>query len=502
MTKTPTSFPWHVFLLPAFFILHVLNSYYGLIPGKVYATFSFYYFLLSALLLLTGKFLTGSFSKGGIWASGVLVVFYFFGAFYDLLKGLSLPRLLTSYTILLSLILIFIIILLIYLKRNQRSFARGQQYLNILFAIFTCIEIASLLYNIATNARQKNNYANQTVPVLKSLKSQQDTINPDIFFIVFDEYTSSLALKKYYHYDNTGLDSILRTNHFYMAPKAQSNYNSTPLSISSCFNMQYFNRPMEGELSTTKHILQAWYSLEMSQGPKLLAEKGYDVYNFGLSDLDHYPVNTSRYFSEYETLSLYQETLWGRIERDIWWNLNKLNMPALRKSDNKEYTNEANQYIARNLKNLRLTLTALKEQNARPKFVFAHIMMPHPPFYLDQQGNLQDEQTVMGHQYAPALYLNQLVYCNKWIDSLSTAANQPFPRPRVVVIEGDHGFRDSSQIASREKQFMNMNAYYFSDKDYSTLYDNISPVNTFKLIFNKYFHTELVLSKDSTILLR
>lgn len=496
MTKAIRQFPFHVFLLPAFFVLHILNNYFGLMPGKAYATVGGYYLLLSVLLLLGGRLLLGSYNKAGLWTTGLLIIFYFFGSFHDFLKSLSFPSLLTSYTLLLTSILIISIAYFFYLKRHKGTFSKVHQYLNILFVVFTLIEITSIIYNIITNKREQNNYAHAQPPVLNTLPEQEQA-KPDIFFIVFDEYTSSLALKKYFNYNNSFIDSTLHANNFYIATKAQSNYNSTPLSIGSGFNMQYFDQPLEKDKTTTKSILQALYTLKKSHLPRLLAGKGYDIYNFGLCDLGHYPVHTTRTFAEYETLPLYQETLWGRIERDIWWNMFKYKIPILNKIRSRQYTQKSWQLVITNRTNFQLTLDELNKQSARPKFVFMHVMMPHAPFLLDENGNFNATGTDM---YDTAGYLQQLTWCNKWIDSLARAANQLFPRPRVVIIEGDHGFRDRKP-AIREKQFMNLNAYYFSDKDHTTLYDSISPINTFKVISNKYFHTTLTLSPDSTILL-
>jgi hypothetical protein len=36
----------------------------------------------------------------------------------------------------------------------------------------------------------------------------------------------------------------------------------------------------------------------------------------------------------------------------------------------------------------------------------------------------------------------------------------------------------------------NLNAYYFPDGGYSTLDDAITPVNSFRTVFNKFFGTE------------
>ena len=41
-----------------------------------------------------------------------------------------------------------------------------------------------------------------------------------------------------------------------------------------------------------------------------------------------------------------------------------------------------------------------------------------------------------------------------------------------------------------------LNAYYFPDSDYRALYATVTPVNTFRIIFNKYFETRFEIIKD------
>jgi hypothetical protein len=48
-------------------------------------------------------------------------------------------------------------------------------------------------------------------------------------------------------------------------------------------------------------------------------------------------------------------------------------------------------------------------------------------------------------------------------------------------------------------QFPNLNAIYFPDKNYKDLYSEMSPVNTFRVIFNNYFGQHLPLLKDSSV---
>jgi hypothetical protein len=49
-------------------------------------------------------------------------------------------------------------------------------------------------------------------------------------------------------------------------------------------------------------------------------------------------------------------------------------------------------------------------------------------------------------------------------------------RERVVVIEGDHGYGIMNNPAYSEREFSNLNAYFFSDKNYQSLYPYNKPV--------------------------
>jgi hypothetical protein len=75
-------------------------------------------------------------------------------------------------------------------------------------------------------------------------------------------------------------------------------------------------------------------------------------------------------------------------------------------------------------------------------------------------------------------------------------------RERVVIIEGDHGHGYHDNYALSDLEFSNLNAYFFSDKNYHSLYPTISPVNTFRIILNKYFCKNLPLLKDSSFFMR
>jgi hypothetical protein len=70
---------------------------------------------------------------------------------------------------------------------------------------------------------------------------------------------------------------------------------------------------------------------------------------------------------------------------------------------------------------------------------------------------------------------------------------------KIVVVEGDHGFRDYGEPYKTNRYFDNLNAIYFYDKNYSALYDSMTPVNTFRVILNQYFNEKLKHLPDTSI---
>jgi hypothetical protein len=491
--KKLIAFPWYIIFLPVFFILHAYNNYFGLIPVLFVAKYLFYYLLLAVVLYIIGWWLFKDRIKSGVFAISFLIIFFFFGSAYDFMQRIHLPSILVSYKFLIVLILLFMVLLAIFLRKKPPPL-KAHQFFFLLFSVLMTMELFICLYYVFSG--KKNDPAIKNSPLALQLKP--GLAQPDIFFIVFDEYASSRALKKYFRFDNSVLDSTLEKDGFYISHDSKSNYSSTVMSMASTLNMQYFNRPMENTSIDTHSLLEGALSIGRSYVPKLLEQQGYQIINYGLFDVGNHKASGPRPFRDYEARALNLETLWGRIQRDILWNV-IVRMPGY-----SEKMLGDKEYIERNQSNFRLFVTELNKPSSKPRLVVSHILLPRRPAYVDRNGNPRvtsmDDFRDENHD---SLYLEQVLYANKLIDSIGNAAIKNRQRPLVLIIEGDHGNRYAAWgISIREKHFMNLNTYYFSDKDYSMLYDSISPVNSFRVVLNKYFNAELPLLKDSTILLR
>lgn len=70
----------------------------------------------------------------------------------------------------------------------------------------------------------------------------------------------------------------------------------------------------------------------------------------------------------------------------------------------------------------------------------------------------------------------------------------------IIIIQGDHG--PDITIKDKERRIKIrtsiLNAVYLPDTRENIFYDGMTPVNTFRIIFNKYFGTNFKLLPDIT----
>jgi hypothetical protein len=132
-------------------------------------------------------------------------------------------------------------------------------------------------------------------------------------------------------------------------------------------------------------------------------------------------------------------------------------------------------------------LDSLKEIPDLPghTFVYAHLYIAHQPYVFYPDGRFhpflqQDEDA----------YHDQILYANKALpEVLRTILAKSDPSP-IIVLQSDHGFFDGPG------RVRILNAYYFPDGGDNELYATVTPVNTFRIIFNTYFGGQYDLLPD------
>jgi hypothetical protein len=125
-----------------------------------------------------------------------------------------------------------------------------------------------------------------------------------------------------------------------------------------------------------------------------------------------------------------------------------------------------------------------------PRFVYAHFMIPHHPYVFDTNGNSPSFIQMAAELGSERkLYEAQMHYAGKEMQRTIDAILARSKRRPIIILQGDHGaYRlGNSEIENRNMRMSILNAYYVPESCKALLYDRISPVNTFRVIFKSCF---------------
>jgi hypothetical protein len=331
--------------------------------------------------------------------------------------------------------------------------------------------------------------------------------NPDIYYIILDGYSRADVLQKVYGFDNSSFIESLRERGFYIADQGHTNYIWTMLSLSSSLNMSYLNFATQAAGSQSNNILPLYDLIQHNQVRALLEHAGYSIVS----------VSTDYPFTDWQDADVYLYPYKGNpseLERFYlsFTALGAFYDPELPFTGFLRNLFPLPSYSTRRDRILYAfdQMEKIPEING-PKFVFIHVIAPHPPFVVDENGTaLKSNKPYLpgdgqGSFESPEkyqqLYIEQLQFVNqKTLKGLDAILSDP--TPKVVIVQGDHGGGSQLQPTVEGSCLFErtsiLNAYYFSESQLSELYPSITPVNSFRVVFNTYFGTQYPLLPDRT----
>jgi hypothetical protein len=132
-----------------------------------------------------------------------------------------------------------------------------------------------------------------------------------------------------------------------------------------------------------------------------------------------------------------------------------------------------------------------------PKFVFVHLIVPHPPYVFGPTGGPVAPAAVgtTKTQEGAAHYRDQVIYINSRMMEIIPQIIANSSRPPIILIQGDHG---PTVASSPRARMSNLSAYFLPGLD-ASVYPTITPVNTFRVVFNEYFGQNLKLLEDVSL---
>jgi hypothetical protein len=368
--------------------------------------------------------------------------------------------------------------------------------------IFNCIALATLILPLVSiTSYAITHRKTSTEARMKTSAQPGQTTQPDIYYIIFDMYGRSDAIETAYGYDNSSFLNTLREQGFYVAACSTSNYTVTQLSIASSLNMDYLSAFGDDFTAGKPYSDAAGKLIKGSTVRKYLQQKGYSIVNFwtgypflNISDADVFITapEQKKYIQPFELLLIDQTPgiiLYNAINQLAKnYNLFPVHKYEARYNEIKYYLNE---------------LTRLPNSVQSPKFVYLHLTIPHPVYVFGPNGEYtgDDERLNGGPNETPmdkaaeALgYINQVQYIDNIFPTIIDKIIARSVTPPVIIIQGDHGFGSWGEVPTRTPI---LNAYYLPGKDApSLLYPTITPVNTFRVIFDAYFNAQMELLPD------
>ena len=394
---------------------------------------------------------------------------------------------------------LYVVAGVMYLRRERRSLPVVSQFLDV-------VTLTLLLVTCYLQVSRNYGYLRPLIEVPPRAAQQGSAAvrPPDIYYIIIDGYARSDVLRDQYGYDNAALTAALEEQGFYVAAESRCNYIQTALSVASSLNMRYLD-DLAGALGPTSADRRPLsYLIQHSAVRQFLEGQGYATVALpsavvwaDLRDADYYrPLPTAG-------LTLPEGRLLDitvlRLVRGLVPEVDRLA---------REWT------YAQQRSDVFAALDALPEAAralpGRPKFVFAHITSPHPPFVLDAEGRpltptypfrLGDaDHNPLGPAAYAAGYTGQVAYLDRTLPEVLRAIVAASEVPPIIVVQADHGpgqrlsWSEPTDEGLAERLPI-LNAILLPGGA-GPLYPRITPVNTFRVVLDLTFGTGLGLLED------
>jgi hypothetical protein len=308
---------------------------------------------------------------------------------------------------------------------------------------------------------------------------------PNVFVILLDAYARADTLAEL-GYDNGPFLGDLERRGFEVAADSRSNYSRTGLTLASMFNMAYIDAipalssPPEGYNQQHRLISDTLHA--GNPALDVLHRAGYESFYLP-SSVAQYAVEPVHHMLAGDELDNFEIFLLGKTA---------LGPTVTVAAADAIY----DQQRSRTLEAFGMVAKIAEGRAQTPRFVFAHVMVPHPPFVFDRDGSTPSVpecspercsilEAPIDRDLHLARYLGQLAYTNELVTRTVDAIITADPEA-VIVLMSDHGSRiNFFDFEEATHNFMAIRA------DRVQVPATMTPIGLFPLLLNAYLGTAL-----------
>jgi hypothetical protein len=324
-----------------------------------------------------------------------------------------------------------------------------------------------------------------------SAPAATDNAPRQIFYFIFDRYASQPVLADYYGFDNSDVIDFLEQRGFYVASNSRANYLKTAHSLASTFHMDYLDSLAEAPRSRVGDWLPLYDMLKDHRVGRFLKSRGYNFVQIGSWwGPTQYNPNADENHS------------FGFSEFNYWYLRRTIVTPILDAVAPDSTLAQRLQWHLGQCQRVPRQIEKVKEIGRRSDktFVFAHILVPHDPYVFSADGRCLPPDEMEGNEAEK--YIEQVRYANSLIKNFVSALLATEGSKPIIIIQADEGpfptryrdgersWREATVDELRAKMGI-LNAFYLPDGDYRDLDPQVTSVNTFRIVFDKYFGTSL-----------
>lgn len=448
------------------------------------------------LLLLLSWLLLKDAPKAGVVISIFVVLFFSYGY-----VAVGIENWGVTYKALWPIWVLIVVLSMYLVIRTRRDLRKLTTILNVIAITLVIIPTVNIAIQETKAASLDTNPGGNVGTYVTDLE-ETDAL-PDIYYIDLDRYASESTLKEFYSYDNSEFLDYLSSKGFYIASESKANYLKTHLSLASSLNMKYVNYLSEIVGEDSSDLDPFYEMLQDYEVWRFLKSKGYKYIHLGswwepTRKNEYADVNFNYWEVPQFSMTLFKTTMFYAIALENERLPNWLRAPFI-----KEYRKAHWERILYQFDKLS-EIPNMKE----PTFVFAHLLVPHDPYIFDREGTyltLEDEKK----RSRIVNYVDQLIFTNSKVKALVDELLSNSEVPPIIILQSDEGphperyaldetnfkWEEATEAELREKMGI-LSAYYLPNVDNSVLYPSITPVNSFRLVFNLYFDTNFELLPD------
>lgn len=452
--------------------------------------------LIAGLAMLVARLMTPGWNRAAIVSGILLLAFTSYGHVYGAARSISGPEFLLARHR--ALIPSYALGMLagVLLTRRLSDWAGLNLSFNLLglaLLALPMVQIAAFQIELA-RAPQAQAFSES------AMEPAEADQHPDVYLIILDAYTRADVLREEFGVNNQPFLVQLGDLGFEVFECSQSNYSQTELTFASALNAAYLEE-LPLDLSPEKRSrTELLFMIQDNRVRQLFQAAGYRVYAFETG----YP------WSEWKDADVYLQPGGRNTLRLNGFEVLLLQGTAMRAAADARYALPAalGDWQSDPLRTHRERITYALEvlpdlaSEPGPKLVFAHLVIPHRPYLFAPPDGWTAEQGYLIPDGGPSElgayqigYRNQVLYLNYVLPGILRQIIQRTDAPPAVLLMGDHG-ADEAPPAERSAI---LHALYLPGTDLTDLTDDLTPVNSVRLILNQALGLDLPLLEDRSL---